>query len=271
MIAILPQGTVDSGTLATKFGISNPQAYVTDVLAQVLTHVNTLDPTKRLQTLTPVRVVISGHSGGGPATVAAAAGQEATSASTDHEWAAAPPLLLFDAINGANELTTVVALMRRWLEEDKRRLLAKPAAEALALLARRGLKLRSTYTSGVYHATNSKNPPRTYDYRAESAGHDPRRGLAGGQARRWFAANGERLGALAAPLLAQYRIEHMAGSHDFTVGTGSRQTGPRSAVGGVTQAPGAPAGSNEAPTETGGNLAAALALLSPADQVAGTP
>jgi hypothetical protein len=271
MIAILPQGTVDSGTLASKFGISNPQAYVTDVLAQVLTHVNTLDPTKRLQALTPVRVVISGHSGGGPATVAAAAGLEVTSASTDHEWAAAPPLLLFDAINGVNELATVVALMRRWLEEDKRRLLAKPAAEALALLARRGLKLRSTYTSGVYHATNSKNPPRTYQYPPRPPVTVPAADSLEAKRDAWFAANGGALGSLSAPLLAQYRIEHVAGAHDFTVGTGSAQTGPRSAVGGVTQAPGAPAQSNEAPTENNGNLAAALALLSPADQVAGTP
>ena len=80
MIAILPQGTVDSGDARDKFGITNPQTYVTDVLAQVLTHVKTLDPTKRLQALTPVRVIISGHSGGGPATVGGRAGQEATSA-----------------------------------------------------------------------------------------------------------------------------------------------------------------------------------------------
>ena len=139
--------------------------------------------------------------------------------------------------------------MRRWLEEDKRRLLAKPAAEATALLARRGLKLRSTWTSGVYQATNSKNPPRTYQYAPNPPVTIPAADSLEAKRDAWFAANSSALGTLAAPLLAQYRIEHMAGSHDFTVGTGSRQTGPRSAVGGVTQAPGAPAGSNEAPTE----------------------
>ena len=271
MIAILPQGAVGSGTLGTKFGITNQQSYVTAVLAQVLTHVNTLDPAKNLQALTPVRVVISGHSGGGPATVEAATAQQATSASTDHEWAAAPPLLLFDAINGTGELRTVVALLRRWLNEDLRRLLAKPEAEALALLARRGLKLRSTYTSGVYHACNSKQAPRTYVYPPNPPVTVPAEDSLEANRDAWFAANGGRLGALAGPLRDQYKIEHVAGSHDFTVGAGSLQSGPRSAVGGVSQAPGAPAGSNQAPAQNAGNLAAALALLSPADQVAGTP
>ena len=87
----------------------------------------------------------------------------------------------------------------------------------------------------------------------------------------WFAANTSRLGALAPILRRQYAVEHVSGTHDYTVGAGSRQTGPRTAVPGVTQGPGAPAGSNEAPANASGNLATGLSQLSPADQIAPAP
>ena len=267
MIAILPQGRVSSGNLDAKFGITDPRAYATEVLGHVVTHVNALDPARQLQALRPVRIVVSGHSGGGPASVEAASGLQATSQSADDEWVAAPPLMLFDAINGLDELRHLTRLVAGWLDEDRRRLLAKPESEATQLLNRRGLKLRSTYTSGVYHATNSKRDPRTYQYPPRPPVTVPASESLEAKLDAWFAANTSRLGALAPILRRQYVVEHVSGTHDYTVGAGSRQTGPRTAVPGVTQGPGAPAGSNEAPANASGNLATGLSQLSPADQI----
>ena len=270
MVAVLPQGTTSSGTLASKFGITDPRTYVTEVLARVVTEVNTLDPTKQLASLTPVRIVISGHSGGGPATVAAAAALQAGSGAPDADWIASPPLLLFDAINGIDELHTVSALMLRWLADDKRRLDAAGPADGAALLARRGLKLRSTYTSGVYQVTNSKHDPRTYQYPPHPPVTIPASESLEARRDQWFAANASALGSLAGTLKDQYVIEHVGGSHDFTVGAGHLETGPRTAVPGVTPAPGAAPGSAEAPGDSHGSLERALGLLSPADRIAPT-
>ena len=241
LIAILPQGTTGS-----RFGITDTHAYVTEALAQVVAHVNALDPSKHLSTLAPVRIVLSGHSGGGLEAVQAARTPVGSGGQSDQEWVASPPLLLFDAINGPQELNVVATLAERWLADDKRRLLSHTEADARILLNRRGLKLRSTWTGGIYEKTNTSLKAR----------RDA-----------WFASNGAALGALAPILLAQYVVEHRRGIHEFTVGTGSAQTGTRAGVAGVTQAPGAPAGSNQAPIAADGNLAQALSLLSPADQV----
>lgn len=269
IIGILPQGTVAGGKLGVKFGVTDPKAYVTDVLTQVVTHVNQLDATKNLQGLSPVRIDVSGHSGGGPAAVEAASGLQANKDSKDQDWVAAPPLLLFDAINGIDELKLLTGLVEGWLKEDKRRLLDnKTEAEATALLSRRGLKLRSTYTGGVYHATNSKREPRTYQYPPHPEVTIPANLSLEAKLDAWFASNNSALGSLATILRGQYVVEHVGGSHDFTVGAGNLQTGPRAAVPGVTQAPGAPAGSAEAPTNASGNLARGLGMLSPADRAA---
>ena len=241
LIAILPQGTTKS-----RFGITDTHAYVTEALAQVAAHVNALDPGKHLPTLAPVRIELSGHSGGGLEAVQAASTPVSSGSQSDQEWVASSPLLLFDAINGPLELNVVATLAQRWLADDKRRLLSQAEADAKILLNRRGLKLRSTWTGGIYEKTNTSLKARLDA---------------------WFASNGTALGALAPILRAQYVVEHVPGSHDFTVGTGSAQTGPRTGVAGVSQAPGAPAGSNQAPIAASGNLAQALSLLSPADRV----
>jgi hypothetical protein len=271
MIAILPQGATGSGLLATKFAIKDPQAYVNEVLGQVVTHVNALDPTRKLQALTPVRIVVSGHSGGGPATAAAADLLQAGAKASDDEWVASPPVLLFDAINGSNELKTIGNMMVRWLNEDERRLTAHTEADAKALLARRGLKLRSTYTTGVYHACNSAKGSRTYVDRGIEYTIPAESSL---EARRddWFDTHGRELDKLnLRPLLkSQYVIEHVEGAHDFTVGTGRLESGPRAAVPGVTQAPHAPDASIQAPTVEGGNLQTAIGKLSAADTLRGT-
>ncbi|MEA2234710.1 MAG: hypothetical protein QOD83_4526 [Solirubrobacteraceae bacterium] len=268
LVAIVPQGTVSGGSLSRKFAIADPRAYVTEVLAQVVTHVNRLDPTKSLRSLAPVRIEVSGHSGGGPAAVGAASAMQASAQATDQEWLSSAPLLLFDAINGPGELNIVTALAQQWLNDDKRRLLAHAdPADASALLDRRGLKLRSTYTSGVYEVTNSRRPPRTYHYPPRPPVTIAAELSLEAKLDHWFSSNSSALGTLAPVLRRQYVVERMSGSHDFTVGTGSLPTGARAPVAGVTQAPGAPAGSNEAPTQAGGNLERALGMLSPADRV----
>jgi hypothetical protein len=271
LIAILPQGTTGSGTLQSKFGISDPGAYVKEVLGQVVTHVNQLDATKNLTALSPVRIDVSGHSGGGPSAVGAVTALQPASLSkaSDDEWVAAPPLLLFDAINGTGELDVVTTLTLSWLNDDKRRLLAHTEDEAKALLTRRGLKLRSTWSSGVYAAVNSKDPAyRTYQYGDRPAVTVDATRTLEYKLDKWFADNKDSLGATLSPILRQqYVVEHMTGAHDFTVGTGALQKGTRTAVTGVTQAPGAPAASTQAPDASQGNLAKSLSLLSPADKV----
>jgi hypothetical protein len=270
MIAILPQGTVAGGGLRERFGITDLDAYVKEVLGQVVVHVNKLDASKKLTALTPVRTVVSGHSGGGPAAVQAASKLQVSAGATDDQWAKAPPLLLFDAINGIEELKTLTSLVLGWLETDKRFLLEHSEAEARALLARRGLKLRSTYTSGVYWACNTKQAPRTYQYAPHPAVTVPAELSLEAQLDSWFAKNSGAFGALASELRKQYVVEHMVGTHDFTVGAGSLQTGTRTPVGGVTQAPGAPASSTQAPVEAHGSLAKALGLLSTSEQLTQT-
>ncbi len=267
MIAILPQGPGSGGGLAGRFGINDLDAYVKEVLGQVVVHVNKLDASKKLTALTPVRTVISGHSGGGPAAVQAASKLQVSAAATDDQWVKASPLLLFDAINSIGELKTLTSLVLEWLETDKRFLLEHSEAEARALLARRGLKLRSTYTSGVYWACNTKQAPRTYQYPGHPEVTVPAELSLEAQLDGWFAKNSNLLGAPAGELRKQYVVEHMVGRHDFTLGTGSLQTGTRTPVAGVTQAPGAPASSTQDPVEAHGSLAKALGLLSPSDQL----
>jgi hypothetical protein len=267
LIAILPQGTVAGGSLKTKFGITDLRGYVTDVLTQVVTHVNNEDGTKNLTSLTPVRIEISGHSGGGPSAVGAATAMQPSAGVIDDQWVAAPPLLLFDAINGIEELKTVTALVRGWLDDDFRRLLSHSEADAATLLGRRGLKFRSTYTSGVYHATNAKDEPRTYQYPPHPPVTVPANLSLEAQLDDWFAHHNAELASNATTLRQQYVVKHWTGTHDFTVGAGSLQTGSRTTVADVTAAPGAPATSTQAPDQAQGNLADALSQLSPIDRV----
>jgi hypothetical protein len=268
MIAILPQGKVSGGSLKDKFGITDLPAYVREVLAPVPGHIRVREPGKLLFSLSPVRTVVSGHSGGGPSAVGGMSSLQPGAGASDDAWAAAPPLFLFDAINGLGELDTLTTLVRSWLSLDLEVLGRHTEAEGRDLLKRRGLKLRSTYTSGVYWACNTKAPPRTYQYAPHPAVTVPEERTLEYVLDKWFADHSSALGANEALLKSQYVVEHMTGSHDFTVGAGTLQQGSRSSVAGVTQAPGAPASSTQAPDAAQGNLAKALGLLSPA---AGVP
>jgi hypothetical protein len=139
MVALLAQGRA---TGSSRFDIADPGVYVDDALKQLKAEMAKLQPNRKLPSgaFKRYRVVVAGHSGGGPPAVSSAAALQST------DWHRAAPLLLFDAINGPKELATLRATLTAWLEEDKRHLLAAkdPAAE----LTKRGLKFRSTYSTG---------------------------------------------------------------------------------------------------------------------------
>ena len=141
IVGVLPQGTN-----AATFGIADPQAYVTEVLAKAAAKLS-------VPAITSGRIIVSGHSGGGRPAVAAATKLTATAPTTDDEWFNQPPLFLFDGINGPNEANAIGDLMDKWLDADLVRL--KASSDPVALLNRRAIKLRSTHTSSdLYTATN---------------------------------------------------------------------------------------------------------------------
>jgi len=149
IVGILPQGTN-----AAIFGISDPQAYVTEVLGLAAAKLKGLRPDMKVPaTITPGRIIVAGHSGGGRAAVSAAKTLNATTPASDDEWAKSPPLFLFDGLNGPIETNGIGDLMDQWLQADLLRL--KAAKDPDKLLDRRGIKLRSTHTnSALYTATN---------------------------------------------------------------------------------------------------------------------
>ena len=269
MIVILPQGT-----LFARFGphtsIAKPVEYVAEVLTQVVEHDKRRNPGRDLGPLTPVRTAVSAHSGGGVPAVDAVRAFE-TKVASEQDWLAQPPLLLFDAINGVNELAAVNELTVRWLTADKA-ILGAPSrtpAQALALLRRRGLRFRSTWTNGVYQAVNSPeggsfegNDPATKTRKIFTV--KPRETVHG-TLEHWFKANTKDLDpSVCAELRQQYVVEHATGTHHFTLGTGTAAPATEP-VPGVTQVE-PTAVSNLAPKESNGSLLRALSLLGPADQ-----
>jgi hypothetical protein len=244
-IAILPQGTLTSG-----FATGPTQAYVTEVLDKLRGELAKLKPTLQLPpTLTAYRVISSGHSGGGPTAVQAAKELQGG------DWHRAAPLLLFDAINGTGELATVKSLLGTWLKADLAHL--KAAADPNAELDKRGLRFRSTYSSGggVYPGTNVGGTPfmqgiwekgkRIGEQEVTVAPADSVRGFLNA----WF--RKQEKGPLAAHVPkweAQYRVEAVASQHEQAVGTTSAAKGK-----GGKEVPGYKAGS--------GNLEKSLQLL----------
>ena len=286
MIAILPQGTRSSG-----FGITDPAGYVDEVLGLTVPILNAVDRSLKLKKVGVRRIVVSGHSGGGPQTVSAARALEPAKA-TQEQWLRSPPMLLFDALNGLGEVGVAAAMVERWLDADLA-ILTAAGTGALGLLGQRGLKLRSTYSnSDLYTATNiggsykdmvPETTTETIDGKAVTKTKKvettitiaPGASLKG-RIDAWFIKHRRQLAALdrlAAPktdpgertptetLSAQYRVDSVGGSHDFTLGSGHKATATER-TGIATPAPTAPAlGVPAAPTD--GNLAATLALLGP--------
>jgi hypothetical protein len=231
IVGVLPQGTD-----AARFGIADPQAYVTEVLGLALQQLRALRPTQKLpNAITPLRVIVSGHSGGGRAAVLHADMLTATQPAGDDEWVRSSPLFLFDGINGSNELKNVWGLVQRWLRADLKRLLASP--DPNALLDRRGIKLRSTYTtSATYTALNKggtysegvfkdgkpvfKEGPDGKPVRETVAVTIAPKDSLKGRIQTWIDTEGKALGKHAAKLAGQYLVEPVGGGHEHTVGTG---------------------------------------------------
>ena len=219
IVGVLPQGTN-----AAIFAISDPQAYLTEVLALAAAKLKGLRPDMKVPAaITPGRVIVAGHSGGGRAAVSAAKTLNATPPATDDEWAKAPPLFLFDGINGPIETDAIGDMMDQWLQADLVRLLA--AKDPDKLLGRRGIRLRSTHTSSpLYTATNLGGSYATEKGTVTIA---PGRSLKG-RIDAWFKANGAKLGTAEAKLRTQYEVPDapVAGGHEATVGTGFLETDP---------------------------------------------
>ena len=252
MVAILAQGTTGAS-----FGKADPRAYVDEVLGLLLPGLRTLRPDLTLPSrLQAGRIDVGGHSGGGRAATSAAELLQAPVTGSDAAWAQSAPLFLFDGINGPHERDSLWTKVEAWLNDDLARL-TKPGANAAQLLALRGIKLRSTWGAGSDPVYKRMNVGAKYNPVTDT-GVDP--SSLEGRLRAWFHRNGGALGSTGSALRAQYKVESVAGSHEFTVGTGgapSRRGVPVSP--GIT-APSGPA----APDYTGGgNLEASISALPP--------
>jgi hypothetical protein len=221
MVAILPQGTATSG-----FSISDPAAYVSEAFTQMTRHLPiAADPKVG-------RVVVSGHSGGGVAATASAKAFQAKAGADEDQWLAASPLFLFDSINGTGELANIRALLDGWLALDLK-ILTAAGPRAAELVAKRGVRFHSTWTGGVYKGTNVGgdwvwthtkngevvNEPQHVDHADSVEGHRDK----------WFKDHAAELAPLDAALVdalrtQHYKVEHVAGTHNFTVGTGGPAT-----------------------------------------------
>jgi len=216
---------------------------------------------------------------------------DAGAKATEEQWLRSPPMLLFDAINGPAEVGAAASLMERWLDADLA-ILTKAGAGARALLAKRGLKLRSMYSdSHMYKSTNTGGTYKGWVWKKKTEEVDgktvtksekvwddititPEAALKG-RRDRWFRKHGPQLAALdklAPPKAAgdkdpsemlkdQYRIDYVGGGHDFILGSGHEATAAER-TGTATPTPTAKVlGVPAAPAK--GNLAQSVKLLGP--------
>jgi hypothetical protein len=254
VVGVLPQGTN-----AARFGIADPEAYVQEVLALATPQYQKQFPKVQLPgAIEPGRIIVAGHSGGGRAAFAAA--QKLESSASEDQWAASAPLVLFDGINGKLELDAVASWVERSLVADVA--ILKASSKPRDLLARRKLKLMSTYTrGGVYQALNASG---TYtDHLGNKVTISEKQGLRG-RIKTWFQTHSVDP-AYAAELEAQYIVEGpVAGGHEQTVGTGQSPEAAKE------KRKAAPAGMGKEPTDAGvpdykggGNLEKALKKVHP--------
>lgn len=249
MVGVLAQGTVNA-----TFGITGARRYVDEVLGLFLPRLRAIRPNRSLpSSLHAGRIVVGGHSGGGRAATAAAASLEAHTSDVD-AWVHSAPLFLFDAINSPEEGNTIWAMVERWLNDDLAQL-TKPGANAPQLLALRGIKLRSTWGAGSDPRYKKMNVGKHYDP-VTDRGLDPL--SLKGRLRSWFGAHSAALGPARPGLRAQYRVEGVVGTHEFTVGTGGPPTHH-----GVAVSPGltAPSGPGAPDYAGGGNLETSITAL----------
>ena len=145
MVGVLAQGLVGG---ADRFGIPDPNAYVLEVLKKAAPDVQKELPSAKCPPdPAPLRTILAGHSGGGPvAAQEAGAATPATAPKDKAEWINRPRVMLFDGVHSNGEVSKVAALAQRWVSEDVAFL--KGTADVKAALDERGLKLRSTYSTG---------------------------------------------------------------------------------------------------------------------------
>jgi hypothetical protein len=271
MIAILPQGKATGRFADDRFKIPDPAAYVTEVLKKLKPELAAATPPIAVpDDVKPYRIVSAGHSGGGPYAVAAADSQQA-------DWFRASPLLLFDAINGPGELRTLRRVLTKWLEADMAHLTDPRTKNPEADLDRRGLKLRSTYSTGSGEVYRKNHVGGDYELGDGTKVHILKEtekyqdlvkdGMClNGFLNHWFEDNAE--GIVSAAILtkwkAQYVTTEVSGSHHRQVGVGEaagkteRDTAPEGMTG-----PSEKAGVPQYTAGTG-HLEQALKLLGPA-------
>ena len=152
IVGVLAQGLMGGGG---RFGITDPNAYVLDVLKKAAPAIQKELPTAKCPAdPAPARTILAGHSGGGPeATAQADAATPATAPKDKAQWINRPRLMIFDGIHGPDELGKVVALAKRWVKED----IGIVTSEGKAALAERGLKLRSTFSTGGWKGYTAYN------------------------------------------------------------------------------------------------------------------
>jgi hypothetical protein len=220
IVGVLPQGTDYSS-----FGITDPKGYVTDALALAAAELPALLPKLTAPvTITPGRIIVSGHSGGGVQAAAAAGKLTETAPADEPAWVRSTPIFLFDGINGTAELATMAGMAIRWLEADLVRLNASKTPDAL--LDRRGIKLRSTHSNANdrYRALNVGDGSYTYKGKLVTIS---KKGSLKGQIDDWFDGQKGRFGAgLTAAVVTKWRAQYdvpekeLGGGHEQTVGTG---------------------------------------------------
>jgi hypothetical protein len=126
------------------------------------------------------------------------------------------------AINGPGELGTIKELLGKWLEEDRRHLLA--AADPAGELAKRGLKFRSTYSTGSADAYQKNHEGG--DYTLWINGKDVPVHISKAESLNafldnWFKKNvPAALAGVAATWKAQYVTVKVSGSHHHQIGVG---------------------------------------------------
>lgn len=254
MIAILPQGKAYPTKRGEElFGISDSAKYVEEVLQKLVGELGLTAPPGGKAAPTAYRIVTAGHSGGGRPAVAAA------NALQGGDWHTAAPLLLFDGINGPNELGNIRAMLKRWLEADLLHLSA--ASDPAAELSKRGLKFRSTYSTGSWEGYRKNHEGGEY----EQGGVQVKIGQAqslNGFLSNWFDANAKGpLKAHKAAWKAQYQTAKVTGSHHHQIGMrGKAKATERDAAGVPTYETDR---QKKGPRDTWGNLEQGLDQLAP--------
>jgi hypothetical protein len=239
-VGVLPQGLAASSRKdPDRFDVGDPDTYIAEVLKLAAPDIQKKLPSANAPAAPkPTRVIASGHSGGGrPAIAAAHATAKKGLAAGDDAWIAGPRLFLFDGIHDDGQVRDVIDVLRIWVKEDVA-ILSK-APDPQKLLDRRGLKFRSSYSTGSWFGYTAWNVGGTWKEKKLGADNKPvigpddkpvmvekkvsRANSLRGQIDALFAKEAKSLGALGDKLKeAHYVVLDKAepGVHERTVGVG---------------------------------------------------